>query len=196
MSASRASGGGLGPHQVTHWLRAAASGDANAEELLLKTLYRELHDMARRELRRERPAHTLQPTALLNEAYVRLMRGGKNTWNDRVHFLSVAAKVMRRILVDHARRRAAGKRGAGVTPVELKDVAALEPRHSPERVLAVDAALSELAELEPRQARIVELKFFGGLTTEEIAAFLQVSPRTIKRDWVAAKAWLYQKLER
>jgi RNA polymerase sigma factor (TIGR02999 family) len=183
----------VNPHQVTQWLRQAANGDAQAEIQLLEALYRDLHQIATRQLRQERKDHTLQPTALVHEAYVRLLRGGRVAWNDRIHFLAVASKAMRRILVDHARRRTTAKRGSGVVTVELTDVAMPTP-HSPERVLAVDRALSKLALVEPRQARIVELKFFAGLIDDEVAALLEVSPRTIKREWAAAKAFLYGEL--
>ena len=141
-------------------------------------------------MRGERKDHTLQPTALVNEAYVRLLRGGEHDWRDRAHFLAVASTVMRRILVDHARRRAAAKRRHADDP-SPPDVGG---RHTPEVILAVDDALTRLAVSNPRQARIVELRFFAGLTDDEVASVLGVSPRTVKRDWATAKAWLYERL--
>jgi len=194
MSKSRPGDAEPDPHQVTHWLRQAADGDAQAEIQLLEALYRDLHQIAARQLRQERQGHTLQPTALLHEAYVRLLRGRRVAWNDRVHFLAVASKAMRRILVDHARRRATVRRGSGLITSELTDIAIQTP-HSPERLLAIDRALSKLARTEPRQARIVELKFFAGLVDDEVAALLEVSSRTVKREWAAAKAFLYGELQ-
>jgi RNA polymerase sigma factor (TIGR02999 family) len=182
------------PPDITSWLRRAASGDAAAEERLLGAVYRELRRMAARHLRRERRGHTLQPTDLLNEAYLRLMRGRHpRQWANRSHFFAMASTVMRRVLVDHARRRAAGKRDGQARAETLPD-AGLALAHSPERIIAVDRALSELAVHEPRQARIVELRFFAGLTDEEVANALGISSRTVKRDWAAAKARLYARL--
>jgi RNA polymerase sigma factor (TIGR02999 family) len=180
---------------ITALLHQAAAGDRAAEDELLRTLYAELHQLARRQMRQERREHTLQPTALVNEAYVRLLRGRDADFRDRAHFFAVASTVMRRILVDHARRRSASKRGDGVEPIELRDDDGVALSHRPEIVLAVDRALSELATLHPRQARVVELRFFAGMTEEEIGALLEISSRTVKREWTAAKAWLYQHLE-
>jgi RNA polymerase sigma factor (TIGR02999 family) len=184
------SGGG----DITRLIREAGSGDRDAEAELLQVLYADLHRMARRHMRGERPEHTLQPTALVNEAFVRLMRGAESTWNDRLHFLASASTVMRRVLVDYARRRRAVKRGQQTIAVELADEAGLASPHSPDRVLAVDQALTALAAVSARQARIVELRFFAGLGNDEIAALFDVSPRTVKREWIAAKAWLYRHL--
>lgn len=185
-----------GSPQITVWLRAAAEGDHKAEERLLQVLYDDLHRLARRHIRAERPAHTLQATALVHEAYVRLMRGGDFKWNDRIHFFAVASTAMRRVLVDHARRRDASKRGNGIVVLGLDDVQEPSLEHSPERVLAIDQALRALDKVEPRQARIVEMKFFGGLTEDEISVIVGVSTRTVKREWTAAKAWLYERLKR
>jgi RNA polymerase sigma-70 factor (ECF subfamily) len=181
---------------ITVLLRQAAAGDGHAEEELLRTLYLELRQLARRHMRNERRSHTLQPTALVNEAYVRLLRGHAPEWKDRAHFFAVASNVMRRILVDHARRRQTAKRGHGVEPEELRDAGDPNGSHSPDIVLAVDQALSALAESDPRKARIVELRFFSGLTEEEVAHVLGISVRTAKREWSVAKAWLYHQLNR
>lgn len=179
---------------ITELLKRAASGDHTAEERLLQVLYTELRQIASRHLRRERPGHTLQPTELVNEAYVRIMRPvTPPQWADRSHFFAVASTAMRRVLVDHARRRATAKRDGGVkVEHDVETVGAGE--HSPERILSIDAALTRLARTEPRQARIVELRFFTGLTDEEVAGLLGISSRTVKRDWAAAKAWLYATL--
>lgn len=180
---------------ITVLLHRAAAGDRESEEQLLRAVYDQLHQLARRQMRNERGAHTLQATALVNEAYVRLLRGASVPWQDRNHFLSVASTVMRRVLVDHARKRAASKRGSGEANVAM-DVANLAgAAHSPETILLVNDALTELARSNPRQARIVELRFFAGMTEEEIAGLLDVSSKTVKRDWTTAKAWLYKRLE-
>jgi RNA polymerase sigma factor (TIGR02999 family) len=179
---------------ITALLRQAAEGDGLAEERLLRQLYGELRRMAAQHLRRERQGHTLQPTELLNEVYVRVMRAKTpHHWNDRVHFFAVASTAMRRVLVDHARRRKSAKRGEGTELEELHETH-LAVQHSPERILDIDAALSVLSGKEPRQAKVVELRFFCGLADEEIASVLGVSLRTVKRDWAAAKTWLYQRL--
>ena len=179
--------------RITQLLHRAAAGDRDAEGVLLQALYDELHRVARRHMRNERRQVTLQPTALVNEAYLRLMRGADAGWANRSHFFAAASTAMRRILVDHARRRAAVKRGNGAAPEELDDEAG-QVAHSPETLLAIDAALAELAQSEPRQARIVEMRFFAGLTEEEIAGVLDISSRTVKREWTKAKAFLYDQL--
>jgi RNA polymerase sigma-70 factor (ECF subfamily) len=182
------------PGDITALLKEAAGGSAAAEERLLTELYGELRRMAARHLRRERPGHTLQPTELLNEVYVRVMRARKpHLWNDRAHFFAVASTAMRRVLVDHARRRKSAKRGKGVELEQATETSAAV-NHSPERILAIDSALTRLSGIDPRQARVVELRFFAGLTDEEIASLLGVSLRTVKRDWAAAKSWLYARL--
>jgi RNA polymerase sigma factor (TIGR02999 family) len=141
---------------------------------------------------RERPGHTMQASALVNEAYMRLVDYNRMQWQNRAHFFAVAAQVMRRILVDHARRRNA-KRGGGVPQVPLDDVVVLDPDASPDLV-ALDDALSALATVDSRKGQVVEMRFFGGLSVEEIAAVLHVSPVTVMRDWRSAKAWLYREL--
>ena len=149
--------------------------------------------IARQRLRQERPGHTLQPTALVNEAYLKLVDLHRLQWHDRAHFFAVAAQIIRRILVDHARRHAASKRGGGVPAVMLEVL--LEPAVEQDfNVLAVDDTLSRLAALDARQARLVELRFFGGLNVEETAEVLGVSSATVKREWQTAKAWLYREL--
>lgn len=183
-----------GPGPVTRLIRQAAAGDRAAEAELLRLLYLDLHRIAQRHMRNERSQHTLQPTALVNEAFIRMMRGSQICWTDQAHFLATASTVMRRVLVDHARRRDAAKRGTPVQDVDLGRFPALESVHSAERILAVDEALVGLATLDARRARIVEMRFFGGLGNEEIAAVLGISARTVKREWALAKTWLYRRL--
>ena len=184
--------------RITSLLRRAAGGDAGAEHELLQSLYVELRSLARRHMRAERLGHTLQPSALVNEAYLRLLRGKDRHWQDRVHFLATASRVMRNILVDHARRRTTAKRGLGAVALEVDDnrLELATARHPPERIIAVDEALTALGQSEPRRAQIVELRFFAGMTDEEIAGFLRLSLRTVRRDWAVAKAWLYRYLGR
>jgi RNA polymerase sigma-70 factor (ECF subfamily) len=161
---------------------------------LASSLYQELHRLAVGKMRFERGNHTLQPSALVNEAYLRLVDGSDSMWTDRSRVLGIAANVMRRILVDHARARNAGKRGDGQLQVTLVEDMAGGTSSSTADVLAVDEALTRLAEFDPRQARVLEMHFFGGLTFEEIAQQLDVSLRTVKRDWTMARAWLRQEL--
>jgi RNA polymerase sigma factor (TIGR02999 family) len=179
---------------VTGMLLAWNCGEAGALDRLIPAVEEELRRVARGHMRRERPDHTLQATALVNEAYLKLVDQTRVTWRDRAHFIGVASQLMRRILVDHARRRAAKKRGGQDLELTLaEDMAA--PEESRVELMALDSALDRLAALEPRQARVVELRFFGGLTQEEAAGVLNVSPATIKRDWIAAKAFLYRELK-
>ena len=178
---------------VTALLGDWSSGDRTALNGLLPLVYAELRRVAARQLRKERAGHTLQPTALVNEAYIRLVDQRQVDWQNRAHFFGVAAQIMRRILVDHARRHAASKRGEGVRCVsieEARDVAA--SNETP--VLALNHALDRLETVDPELARIVELRAFGGLTIEEAAHVLSVSPSTAKRDWRTAKAWLNREL--
>jgi len=176
---------------VTQLLIRWSQGDEKALENLLPIVHRQLRRVAHRELRDERVGHTLQPTALVNELYLRLVEQRRASWQNRAHFFAVAAQMMRRILVDYARAQVAIKRGAlspRVSLVEAENVGS-----SPAfEVIAVDTALERLAEIDPEQARVVELRFFSGLTVEEIAHVLNRSPRTIKREWRLAKAWLHQ----
>jgi RNA polymerase sigma-70 factor, ECF subfamily len=161
---------------------------------LTSTLYQELHRLALGKMRFERGNHSLQPTALVNEAYLRLVECSDSMWVDRGRVLGIAAKVMRHVLVDHARARNAGKRGDGQLQVTLVDDIAGSTSNSTADVLAVDEALTRLAEFDPRQATVLEMHFFGGLSFEEIALQLDVSSRTVKRDWTMARAWLRQEL--
>ena len=181
---------------VSALLRAWSDGDRDALQALTPIVYAELHRLARRYLRRERSGHSLQATALVNEAYMRLADYTRMQWTDRAHFFAVSAQVMRRILVDHARRQNV-KRGRDVPHVRLEDVAVVAPGDDTETdFVALDEALIGLTRIDPRKAQIVEMRFFGGLTVEEIGEVLKVSTGTIKRDWRAAKAWLYHELTR
>jgi RNA polymerase sigma factor (TIGR02999 family) len=182
-----------GKPEVTALLSAWGRGNADALNQLLPVVYAELRRIAARQLRVERPGHTLQPTALVHEVYLRLIDQRKVDWQDRAHFFGAAAQVMRRILVDHARKHRAGKRGEGVPNVSIDhahDVAA--PDGLP--ILALDQALDRLAQLDEDLARIVELRGCAGLTIEETACVLKVSPTTAKREWRAARAWLTREL--
>lgn len=182
--------------EVTQVLEAWKQGDDRALEQLLPMVYAELRAIAGRQLRRERPGHTLQPTALVNEAYLKLRHLRSIRWHDRAHFFAFASRIMRRILVDHARSRLAAKRGAGA--VQIDWIQGLEGESSAALDVAIlidlDRALDRLAEERPRLARLVEVRFFGGLTVEEAAVLLECSPRTVKRDWVFARAWLLREL--
>ena len=183
------------PTPVTHLLLAWSKGDRDALEDLLPVVYAELRRIAGRYLRHERPGHTLQPTALVHEAYVKLVDQRHAQWQNRDQFFGVAAQLMRRILVDHARAHAAAKRGGGVSPVTLMDAAGASPAHGVD-VLALDEALTRLTGLYPEQGRLVELRFFGGLTIEETGEAMGLSPATVKRQWTVARAWLLHSLNR
>jgi RNA polymerase sigma factor (TIGR02999 family) len=179
--------------EITTLLAAVKRGDRAAESALAEKVYGELHAIAGHHMRRERRNHTLQTTALVNEAYLRLVRDPAMGWQDRAHFFACASVVMRRILVDYARRRAADKRPSAGLRVEMNDWQASEhPRM--DQMLILDESLNRLAELDPRQARIVEMRYFGGLTEEETAEVLGISTRTVKRDWTSARAWLQVQL--
>lgn len=177
--------------QVTQLLREWQQGNANAAGELATVIHGELRRIAAQRLRRERREHTLQPTALVNEAWLRLA-DMHTDWQSRSHFLAAAATAMRRILVDHARQRNAAKRGLGQDKIALDDLLYQVPGPMPdERLLALDEALTRLAVLDPRQGTLVELRFFGGLSIEETAAMMNTSTGTVKREWAAARAWLY-----
>ena len=183
------------PLDVTALLLAWAGGDRAALDALLPALYADLHAQATRALRREADGHTLQPTALVNEAYLRLVDQRRVPVDSRSQFFGIAARVMRQILVDHARTRSAAKRGGSMEPVTLTDSVAATDLPMVE-ILAVHEALERLELLDPQQARLVELRYFVGLTIAETAAALGMSPATVKRDWLAASAWLRRELER
>lgn len=177
--------------EISRLLSAAATGNKAAEAKVFELLYPELRRIAAAFLAKERADHTLQPTALVHEVFIRLPKGAIS-YQDSAHFFSLAARVMRRILVDHARSTLTQRRGRG-KKVELKDEFIYEASH-PEDMLALDAALDRLEGLQPRQARVVEMRFFGGLNEEQIAQVLEVNSRTVKRDWKVAKLWLYAEL--
>src|SRR5215470_15143757 len=179
--------------QVTQLLKDWSGGDEDALGRLIPLVQPELHRLAHHYMSRERTGHTLQTTALLNEAYLQLVDDPKRNWQNRTHFVAAAAQLMRRIMVDHARERRALKRGGGAVKVELDDAALVTERRS-EELLALDEALEKLAAQDPRKTQIVELRYFGGLTVEETAEFLKLSLRTVEREWTAAKAWLHREL--
>ena len=181
------------PPDVTRLLQAWNDGRPGALDALMPIVYGELHRLAKASLRRERPDHTLQATALVNEAYVRLVGQTRMRWQNRAQFFGTAAQFMRRILVDHARDRLSAKRGAGAPRIEL-DEAILATEERGIDLLALDAALERLEQLDARQGRLVVLRFFGGLTIEEAAEVLEVSPATAKREWVTARMWLRREL--
>jgi len=180
---------------VTQLLARWTKGDRAALDSLVPVVYGELRRMAARYLSRERPQHTLQPTALVHEAFVKLVDQRDVRWQNRAHFFGVAAQLMRRILVDHARERAAQKRGGGLTPIALDDALGATASNQVD-VIAVDDALQRLASIDPDQVRLVELRFFAGLTIEETAEVLGWSAGSVKREWTVAKAWLQRELSR
>lgn len=182
---------------LTALLSGASSGDQAALSALFAIVYDELRQVAAAALRRERPEHTLQPTALVHETFLRLADDSAIWWENRSHFLAIASKVMRRILVEHARGRNAQKRGSGEVKRSLDEIDVPMPSVPIDLDLVMlDEALARLAQLDGRQARIVELRFFGGLTVEETAAVIGSSPRTVKRDWQVARAWLRREMSR
>src|SRR5205809_1948957 len=180
-------------HEVTQLLLAWSEGDRTALDKLTPLVYQELRRMAHRYMSRERPGHTMQTTALVNEAYLRLVNREAVQWQNRAHFFAIAAQLMRSILVDHARSHAYAKRGGGAPMVTLDEALVVSQDRAAE-VVALDEVLKELEKFDPQQSRIVELRFFGGLTIEETAEVLNLSPATIKREWSTAKAWLYQQV--
>ena len=187
--------------EVTTLLRAWSHGDTAALDRLTPLIYDELRQLAHRYMRHERPGHTLQTTALVNEAYVRLIDVNGVDWQDRVHFLAVSARIMRRILVDAARARASAKRGGDLarvdhsSPVDFDQLAAAGSDRAME-LCALDDALEALAQMDPRRAQVIELRFFGGLTVEETAEVLNISPQSVMRDWRLARTWLARELRR
>jgi len=183
------------PHDVTQLLQAWSDGDQAALEKLVPFVYGELHRLAKRYMAQERPDHTLQTTALVNEAYLRLVDSGQMNWRNRAHFFAVSAQVMRRILIDYARSRGSLKRGAESSPVSLDEAPAVTHEPRPD-LLALDDALKDLAVIDPRKSQVVELRFFGGLSVEETAEVLKVSADTVMSDWKLAKIWLRHELDR
>jgi len=190
-----------GSTDVTLLLRAWTRGDPAALDRLTPLVYDQLHRLAAGYMRKEQPGHSMQATALVNEAYVRLVNAREVGWNDRVHFFAVCAQIMRRILVDHARRRTSVKRGGRAEREDHASGPNLDelPANDTDRateLCALDDALVGLAHLDPRRAKVIELRFFGGLSVEETAEFLHVSPQTVMRDWKIARAWLTRELRR
>ena len=179
--------------QVTQLLKAMRAGDPQAAEDLLPLVYAELHRLAKSYMRRERPDHTLQATALINEAYLRLV-GEEIDWKNRAHFIGLSAMVMRRVLVDYARAHKAEQRGGGLQRVEMQEELAVAPEKL-EEVQQIDELLEKLEKENPRQARVVELRYFGGLSFEEIGTLLQLTSRTAKSDWALARIWLMDQLQ-
>lgn len=180
-------------NEITDLLLAWNEGEQTALEKLAPLVEVELRRLARSYMRRERAGHTLQTTALINEAYVRLINARRVSWQNRAHFYGIAARVMRRILVDFAREKSYQKRGGGAFQITLNDDLAVSPNDDPD-LLALDEALNELARVDERKAQVVEMRFFGGLTEKETAVALNVSPETARRDWRLAKSWLLRRL--
>lgn len=179
--------------EVTQLLRQWSDGDEGARDRLIELVYRPLRDIAERHLFSERTDHTLQPTALVNELYLRFLNQRQVDWKDRNHFFSVAAHVMRRILVDHARRRNSAKRGYGAITISVDEIVDVATGHGLDLV-ALDTALDELAAIYPQQASIVELRFYGGLTIDQTASTLGISTATVSREWAMARAWLRRRM--
>src|SRR5689334_1536511 len=183
------------PEEVTQLLLDWSGGNKEALDRLMPLMYDELRRLARQQMRRERRGHTLQTTALVNEAYLRLIDQRNVQWQNRVHFLAVAAKLMRRILIDYARSRQVAKREGELRKVSI-DEAASVAREPDASLIAIDDALASLETLDPRKAQVIEMRFFGGLTIEETAAALNTSHATIERDWTTARAWLYREISK
>ena len=183
------------PDRVTELLAAWSEGDRSALNKLLPLAEQELHLIAHRYMSREKPGHTLQTTAVVNEAYLRLINQTRTHWRNRAHFFAIAAQIIRRILVNYARDRSACKRGAGAYKISLEDAAGAPDHHALE-LLALDEALDSLAKLDQRKSRVVELRYFGGLSIEEISDVMQIHPDTVTREWARAKAYLRRELGR
>ena len=178
--------------EVTRLLQDASAGNREALDKLLPLVYEELRRLAHSYLARERPDHTLQTTALVHEAYVKLSDQRSVNWENRAQFFAISAQAMRRILLDNARRHTAAKRGSGGQRVSLEEVATLSSNAANESLIALDEALQRLATIDAEQSKIIELRYFGGLTIEETAQVLQISPSTVQREWTIARAWLYK----
>jgi RNA polymerase sigma factor (TIGR02999 family) len=183
------------PSEITQLLQKWRGGDREALDTLLPLVYQELRRLARHQLRKERAGHTLQSAALVHEAYVRLVGASLPWWESRTHFFAISAQLMRQILVDYARRHGAAKRGGSVCKLSLEDAMAT-PQRAQVDVLALDDALQALARIDPRQSRVVELRFFAGLSLNEISEVLEIAPATVQRDWTAARAWLHREISR
>jgi RNA polymerase sigma factor (TIGR02999 family) len=183
------------PHEVTQLLIDWSNGSQDAVERLFPLVYEELRRLAHRYMRRERPGNTLQTTAVVHEAYLRLIDQKHVQWQNRAHFFAIAARMMRRILITHAQSLAYAKRGGGALKVSLDEAAILSPVRARE-LIALDDALKSLAVIDVRRSQVVELRFFGGLSNEEIAEVLKISPNTVMRDWNVAKAWLYREMSK
>ncbi len=183
------------PRSVTQLLKAWGEGDEVAKEKLIPLVYGELHRLARHYMAGERPGDTLQTTALIHEAFLRLAASRNINWQDRAHFFAVSARIMRRILVDFARSRRCEKHGRDIRLLSLDETANVSKERGRD-LIALDDALESLAEFDPRQSQIVELRFFGGLTEDETAEVLRISPRTVRREWSIARSWLYRALHR
>lgn len=178
------------PQEITRLLADWGKGDRSALERLLPLVHSELRQIARRQMSQERPGHTLQATALINEAYLKLLGREGFEWHNRAHFFAVCAQIMRHILIDHARAHAREKRGGAAIRVSLDDAHAAVAGEKADQLIALEEALAVLERLDPQKGRIVELRYFGGLSLEETAEVLQISPRTVRREWQRAKAWL------
>jgi RNA polymerase sigma-70 factor (ECF subfamily) len=178
---------------ISQLLESVRKGDADAAFTLMPLLYNELHRLAMHYMRSERPGHTLQATALVNEAYLKLIDQREANWESRSHFIAVAAQVMRNVLIDHARGRQRVKRGGLQQKVPLEDVVLISEEQTDD-LIAIDTAMKRLEGIDARQSRIVELRYFGGLTVEQTAEVLGISPKTVKRDWAVARAWLHREL--
>lgn len=181
----------MSPQEVTRLLSDWGKGDRSALEKLFPLVHAELQSIARRQMSRERPGHTLQATALVNEAYLKLAGQEEFEWHNRAHFFAVCAQVMRHILIDHARAHARNKRGGDAVQVSL-DEGLLVAEEQADHFIALDEALRSLEQMDPQKGRIVELRYFGGLSVEETAEVLNISPRTVRREWQRSKAWLYR----
>jgi RNA polymerase sigma factor (TIGR02999 family) len=183
------------PNEITQLLRDWRDGDGKALDILLPRVYKELRRLARHQLRNERPDHTLQSAALVHETYLRLVGVTPPQWESRTHFFAIAAQLMRQILVDYARRHRATKRGGSVCKLSLEDAMGTSRRARVD-IVALDDALHALARIDERQSRVVELRFFAGLSLNEISKVLEIAPATVQRDWTAARAWLHREISR
>jgi RNA polymerase sigma factor (TIGR02999 family) len=183
------------PSQVSQLLQVWRGGDRNALDALVPLVYKELRRVAHFQLRNERPNHSLQSAALVNEAYLRLVGLSQPQWESRTHFFAIAAQLMRQILVDYARRHGAAKRGGSVAKVWLEDAMVTSKKRDLD-VVALDDALKDLAKIDARQSRVVELRYFAGLSLEEISQVMEIAPATVQRDWTAARAWLHRQMTR